>query len=87
MGGPSAAASATSGAIVGHLWWWSIWHTRTLTAYSRAPAWLKRWVSDGPQQPGSASAGRGGVHVVPPRNVRQEADTVRHHWGSGNRLG
>lgn len=88
MGGPQAAASSVTGAVVGHLWWWGVWETRVLESVAKAPAFLKSYISnsDGPST-GGAGAPNSGVHVVPPRRVREEATTTGHRWGSGQRLG
>ncbi|PSS29547.1 hypothetical protein PHLCEN_2v2959 [Hermanssonia centrifuga] len=91
MGGPREAAASVAGAIVGHLWWWGVYHTRTLEAFGKAPRWL-RAVIDGPSRPGNAgdaTAGPGGVHVIPPRRVREEAagTSSGYRWGTGQKLG
>lgn len=90
MGGPQAAASSVTGAVVGHLWWWGVWETRALERAGRAPVWLRSFVgnSDGPR-PGSTGGSGSGVHVIPPRRVREEAaaTTGGYRWGSGQRLG
>lgn len=89
MAGPGAAATSVTGAVAGHLWWWTVWDTRMLQALGRAPAWLKALIgnSDGNAGSGSASGGTSGVHVVPPRRLREEASPSGHSWGSGHRLG
>ncbi|EIN08950.1 DER1-domain-containing protein [Punctularia strigosozonata HHB-11173 SS5] len=89
MGGPAAAASAVSGAIVGHMWWYGLFETRVLEGIvGRAPGWLRSLVGDG-SAPNAGPAGpAGGVHVIPPRQVRQAtAGTGGHNWGTGHRLG
>ncbi|KAK7676340.1 hypothetical protein QCA50_020681 [Cerrena zonata] len=88
MGGPQAAASSITGAVVGHLWWWGVWETRVLEAFGKAPTLLRSYItnSDGPATAGVGASGSG-VHVVPPRRAREEAATTGHRWGSGNRLG
>ncbi|KAI0674563.1 hypothetical protein C8Q78DRAFT_603804 [Trametes maxima] len=93
MGGPSAAAVSVSGAVVGHLWWWGVFDTGALRAWGTAPAWLRAWFGEtGAGAGGAAGAANvgGGVHVVPPRRVREEAVAATaggHSWGSGRRLG
>ncbi|KAI0698039.1 Der1-like family-domain-containing protein [Cerioporus squamosus] len=84
MGGPSAAAVSISGAVVGHLWWWGVWHTGSLRAWGSAPAWLRSLMG---QRGGVAGAvNMGGVHVIPPR--REAARTTGGtNWGPGRRLG
>jgi Derlin-2/3 len=89
MAGPKAAAQAVTGMIVGHLWWWGIFETRSFEALGTAPGWLRGLIG-GPEGGSSASGGRGGVHVIPPRARQQSAATGSssgHNWGSGNRLG
>ncbi|KIM78212.1 hypothetical protein PILCRDRAFT_824690 [Piloderma croceum F 1598] len=80
MGGPTTAASGVAGLIVGHGWWWSMYGGAggrgSLEEWGKAPAWMKRLVSDGPQGAGgtvnaaggnAGSGAIGGVHVIPPR--------------------
>ncbi|OJT03449.1 Derlin-2 [Trametes pubescens] len=97
MGGPGAAAISISGAVVGHLWWWTVFDTGSLRSAGTAPAWLRGWF--GESASGGATGGvggvanvGGGVHVVPPRRVREEAAAAAsgvrgHSWGTGRRLG
>ncbi|KAL4243789.1 Derlin [Abortiporus biennis] len=92
MGGPHAAAQSVTGAVVGHLWWWSVWDNRALESLGRAPQWLKNIVgnSDGPSSGGSVGGSGSGVHVIPPRRVREQQEQGRssgYNWGSGQRLG
>ena len=84
--GPKAAAVSTTGAIVGHLWWWGVWDTGAIRAWGAAPGWLARALG---QAAGMPMRMGGGVTVVPPRGDReQEARTAgAHHWGEGRRLG
>ncbi|KAI0056617.1 DER1-domain-containing protein [Artomyces pyxidatus] len=96
MGGPKAAATSVTGAVVGHLWWWSIFGPDGqglpgVRAWGNAPGWMRSLVGGnaGPNiAPGS------GVHVVPPRargqdraGARAGGSTTGYQWGSGNRLG
>lgn len=79
VGGPGRAAQAVAGAVVGHVWWWSVWGSRpgsrggVLLPYASAPAWLRNLVGEGnvatpPSGEAAANAGNaGGVHIVPPR--------------------
>lgn len=90
MGGPQAAASSITGAVVGHLWWWGVWETRALENVGKAPAFLRSFFgnSDGPAPAtGGVGASGSGVHVIPPRRAREEATTTGYSWGSGQRLG
>ncbi|KAH9939857.1 DER1-domain-containing protein [Amylocystis lapponica] len=85
LAGPAAAAQALSGVLVGHLWWWGAWQGAAPRTLGIAPAWLRRVIGDGP---GAAGGAVGGVHVVPPPRVREEAERATgHRWGSGHRLG
>lgn len=100
MGGPSAAAEATAGALVGHAWLWGVWGMALgsigpLARYARAPKWLENWL-DGPNRrppqfgtPGGGSArmAAGGVHVVAPRRVEASESNSGYTWGRGQRLG
>lgn len=84
MAGPHAAAASVTGAVAGHLWWWSMHHTHAFAEWGRPPAFFKNWI-DGPGGVRDART-RGGVTVVPPR--REDAGSATgHRWGSGNRLG
>ncbi|PCH44803.1 DER1-domain-containing protein [Wolfiporia cocos MD-104 SS10] len=85
MGGRAAAAQSISGAVVGHLWWWGVWESGVLRGFGAAPGWLRALVGGGPR-PGAGGA-PGGVHVVPPRRLREEAQTGGYRWGTGHRLG
>ncbi|KAJ3490878.1 hypothetical protein NLI96_g1119 [Meripilus lineatus] len=88
MGGPRAAAQSVTGAVAGHLWWWLVWDTRRLHAFGRAPAFLRSWIGNSDGNPDGGSSGRStGVHVIPPRRLREEGRSTGHRWGSGNRLG
>jgi len=90
MGGRKAAAMAITGAVVGHMWWWSVWDNRLLRSVAMAPRWLKALVgnSDGPAAGGGGAVPRPeGVHVIPPRRLREEAHGPGYRWGSGQRLG
>ncbi|KAM6492704.1 Der1-like family domain containing protein [Amanita muscaria] len=87
MGGPAAAAQGIAGAVVGHLWWWTMWAAEggqrpMLEAYARAPAWLRSLVGDG-----NGPVGGAGVHVIPPRQPAAARPRTGHSWGSGTRLG
>ncbi|KAI8986688.1 Der1-like family-domain-containing protein, partial [Trametes punicea] len=94
MGGPGAAAVSISGAVVGHLWWWGVWDTGALRTWGTAPAWLRAFLGQATGGAGGvggiANVG-GGVHVVPPRRLREEVAATTgvrgHSWGSGRRLG
>ena len=84
MGGPGAAAVSISGAVVGHLWWWGVWHTGSLRAWGSAPSWLRSLMGE---RGGIAGAvNMGGVHVIPPRREAPRA-AGGHNWGPGRRLG
>jgi Derlin-2/3 len=102
MGGPAAAASGVVGLVVGHGWWWSMYGgtggTGSWERLGRAPAWVKYFVSDGPQGDGATSGGAtgsrsiSGVHVMAPRGrpgaeSSSSASTSGYQWGSGQRLG
>ncbi|KAK1231367.1 hypothetical protein PQX77_005509 [Marasmius sp. AFHP31] len=75
-GGSRAVAQSLPGALVGHLWWWSVWGDQVgrsgpYAHYGRAPRWLGKWLRDtkGPEeQPAAANMG-GGIHVVAPRTA------------------
>ncbi|KAG6889855.1 hypothetical protein C0992_003834 [Termitomyces sp. T32_za158] len=80
VGGPGYAAQAVAGAVVGHVWWWSVWGSQpgsrggVLLPYASAPAWLRNLVGEGnvplPSGGAAANAGSsGGVHIVPPRRT------------------
>ena len=89
VGGPGAAAHSVTGAVAGHLWWWSVWDTRVLQTLGRAPAWLRSLIgnSEGSPDGAGSSSSSSGVYAIPPRRVREETESVGHKWGSGNRLG
>ena len=87
MGGPGAAATSITGVVVGHVWWWGVWHSRNWAAWGTAPRMLKDWIDGDGTRPGNLG---GGVQVIPPR--RRDYDETRattsgHQWGSGRRLG
>ena len=84
MAGSRAAASAVTGALAGHLWWWGVHHTRNFAEWGKAPGFLKNWI-DGPGGIRDART-RGGVTVVPPRR-EERGESMGHSWGSGRRLG
>ncbi len=85
MGGPSAAAVSISGAVVGHLWWWGVWHTGALRGWGSAPSWLRSLMG---QHGGVAGAVNiGGVHVIPPRREAARAPGGATWRGPGRRLG
>jgi Derlin-2/3 len=100
MGGPAAAAQGVSGAIVGHLWWWSVFDSRALADAAKAPGFVRALVSDGAAAPEPAPGatpafGTGsGVEAIRPR-ARAGAgtgggggNTGGYQWGgSGHRLG
>ena len=86
MGGPSAAAQSVTGAVVGHLWWWTVFDMRLLAQRGRAPGWLRNKI-DGPGGVENAAPAVGGVHIIPPRQRQEAASATGHQWGSGNRLG
>ncbi|KAJ7854262.1 Der1-like family-domain-containing protein [Mycena olivaceomarginata] len=79
-GGPDAVVVALPGAVVGHMWWWSVWGSAAggaggvLEPWSGAPMWMKKYMgevyplrrADG--APG-ANIGRG-VTIVPPGVAR-----------------
>lgn len=85
MGGPAAAAVSVTGAVIGHVWWWGVWDRGLLRELGTAPGWMRALVGQGAPGPAGAGPGAGGVHVVPPRRLRDE--TAGHRWGSGQRLG
>ncbi|PPQ65117.1 hypothetical protein CVT24_003008 [Panaeolus cyanescens] len=101
LGGPGYALISVTGAVVGHVWWWSVWGGRLggqglLARYAQAPEWLRNLIGESPQNrppnAGGAAEGlaRGGIHVTAPRrtlNNPDQATTSGHRWGSGNRLG
>jgi Derlin-2/3 len=94
MGGQSAAAQAVSGALVGHAWWWGVFHTRALEAAGAAPGWVRALISAGAapppaeDQPAAFGTRASGFEAIPPRQRAQPAaNTGGYKWGSGNRLG
>ncbi|KAI0634838.1 DER1-domain-containing protein [Trametes polyzona] len=93
MGGPGAAAISVSGAVVGHLWWWGVFDTGAFRGVGTAPAWVRSFFGEtggGTGGVGGIANVGGGVHVVPPRRLREEAAAGTglrgHNWGSGRRL-
>ncbi|KAF9566580.1 DER1-domain-containing protein [Agrocybe pediades] len=99
MGGPSYAAQSVAGAVVGHAWWWTVWGGELgsqglLTAWSRAPQWVRKFMGETNTPTalaaGGAAAGleRSGIHVTAPRDRAQPAGgTTGHNWGRGQTLG
>ena len=100
MAGPAAAAESIAGMIIGHLWWWGVFggglgSTGVLAQMTQAPQWLRNFFGEGGRpRPSVAGMGgnaaglaSGGVQVIPPRRVREQAQTTGHNWGSGQRLG
>jgi Derlin-2/3 len=90
MGGPSAAAVSVTGAVIGHLWWWTIFGEDGrglpgLREFGRAPSWVRALVSEG----AGPNLGGTGVHVTPPRQQRgPSSNRAGYNWGSGGqRLG
>ncbi|KAI3619500.1 sor protein [Moniliophthora roreri] len=85
--GPWRVAQALPGAIIGHLWWWGVWKTRTLEEMGRAPKWLATWFGDRTgslTEEGPGSMGTG-IQVIPPRSRTQPSSGS---WrGTGQRLG
>lgn len=87
LGGPSAVANSLPGAVVGHLWWWSVWGPElggaggVLLRWSGAPRWFRDYMGEGNTPPpgarnpdGTTGANvGGGVRVVPPRRFAEEA--------------
>ncbi|KAJ7817925.1 hypothetical protein B0H14DRAFT_2373615, partial [Mycena olivaceomarginata] len=51
-GGPHAAVIALPGAVVGYMWWWSVWGSavggagEVLEPWSRAPMWMKKYMGE-----------------------------------------
>ncbi|PPQ88568.1 hypothetical protein CVT25_009948 [Psilocybe cyanescens] len=99
MGGPHTAALSVAGAVVGHVWWWTVWGGElasqgVLHNRARAPQWLCNYMGQTNQAGGPPSAGgtaqalaRGGIHVTAPRRAAEAGDPTGHTWGSGRRLG
>lgn len=101
MAGPAFAAQSVAGAVVGHLWWWSVWGSGLGSqgiwgSYATAPEWVRNFFGERhPGQPpaaGGTAAGlaQGGVHVTAPRRrttVPGGSSTTGYAWGSGQRLG
>lgn len=101
MAGPAFAAQSVAGAVVGHLWWWSVWGSGLGSqgiwgSYASAPEWVRNFFGErrsGGQPPaaGGAAAGlaQGGVHVTAPRRTATYggSSTTGYAWGSGQRLG
>jgi len=51
MGGPYHAALTVCGAIVGHIWWWSVWGSTPgslgpLGSQATAPEWLRKFMGE-----------------------------------------
>ena len=80
MGGPQAAAVSVSGAVVGHLWWWSVWETGLLGGWASAPRFLRSLMGEDRRR---RNGGRG-VDEEPPAGARA---TGVKNWGGGCRLG
>lgn len=101
MAGPAVAAQSVAGAVVGHLWWWSVWGGRLgsqgiWSAYASAPEWLRNLFGErrSVQAPAAGGMGAGlaqaGVHVTAPRRTAasgRSSTTTGYAWGSGQRLG
>ncbi|TCD62686.1 hypothetical protein EIP91_006545 [Steccherinum ochraceum] len=102
MAGHKAAAISVTGAVVGHLWWWGVWDTRSLERYAAAPSWLRGLISHSQASGSTGGAGAAfaegsGVRMVPPRRQAGQpaqapgsgsaAAATGHVWGSGSRLG
>uniref|UniRef100_A0A0W0FFS2 Derlin n=1 Tax=Moniliophthora roreri TaxID=221103 RepID=A0A0W0FFS2_MONRR len=86
-GGPAGAIRSIPGAIIGHLWWWGVWKTRTSEAKGEAPKWLAKWFGDrsGSLAEGGPGSMGTGIQVIPPRSRTQPASGS---WrGNGQRLG
>ncbi|THH12958.1 hypothetical protein EW146_g7208 [Bondarzewia mesenterica] len=90
MGGPSAAAVSVTGLVVGHLWWWTMYGDDGrgipgVREWGIAPTWLRSFISNGAgPNPGAGS----GVHVIPPRQRREERTRIiGYQWGAGQPLG
>jgi Derlin-2/3 len=75
-GGPHAVVIALPGAVVGHMWWWSVWGSAVggaggvLEPWSGAPMWMKKYMGEVyplRRADGATGANIGpGVTVVPP---------------------
>ena len=101
IAGPAFAAQSVAGAVVGHVWWWSVWGDRLgsqgiWSAYASAPRWVRNFFgerrSGQPPAAGGTAAGlaQGGVHVTAPRRTAASGrsnTTTGYAWGSGRRLG
>ncbi|KAF9531413.1 Der1-like family-domain-containing protein [Crepidotus variabilis] len=103
IGGPHAAALSAAGAVVGHIWWWSVWGGNTgsqglLSNHARAPEWIRNLMGESrrprvqPPAAGGDAQGlaQGGIHVTAPRRpatAGASATTSGYRWGSGQRLG
>jgi len=91
--GPSGAARAVAGVIVGWTWWICVWGSDgrgsgVLAGLETAPAWLRRIVPDSSDLPANVA----GVHVVEPRRRAGEdaapgTRAAPYNWGTGRRLG
>jgi Derlin-2/3 len=98
MAGPSFAAQSVAGAVVGHLWWWSVWGSGlgsqgVWATYASAPEWVRNVFGERRSgrlaAAGGAAAGlaQGGVHVIAPRRTGGSSTRTGYAWGSGQRLG
>ncbi|KAH9477476.1 Derlin-2 [Psilocybe cubensis] len=98
-GGPQVAALSVAGAVVGHLWWWTVWGGEmasrgVLSNRARAPRWLCNLMGQTNQAGPPPAAGgtaqslaRGGIYVTAPRQAAEAGNPSGHTWGSGRRLG
>ena len=86
MGGPKAAASSVTGAVIGHIWWWGVFESRRWVRVGTAPSFLKNWIDGDGRRPGNLG---GGVQVIPPKRREEpgRGATGGHNWGAGHRLG
>jgi Derlin-2/3 len=86
MGGSAAVAQSVSGAIVGHLWWWIVFKSRTLADAAKAPRFVRALISDGVAAPGGAP---GAAPTFRAAGSRVEAirPQARAGAGGGNRRG
>jgi len=81
VGGPGYAVLSVAGALVGHIWWWSVWGGRLASqgryaSWGRAPQWLSDYMGENSrgraraaQDPAggtAASLASGGIHVSAP---------------------
>ena len=83
MGGPAAAAQSVTGAVVGHLWWWSVFGDNNggaAPAWSRAPEFLRALIGEYGRPAGNLGPGSG-VYVQPPREqVRRSRCPTYVKW-------